>query len=741
MVYEIMAPATEPRNRDAIPPALVLHVERRKHQGAVLLRYILRWPSGELRCQQQLETDPYAYFEKLFERIEEIDPSETEGGVNSVAGQQVAGLCATLANHLLPAKLRQRLLSEYDPEREPDETAPGLLVISDEPWIPWELLRLRGTKGAGPHLAEAFAISRWPWERAAPLKLPLDRIGLVVPDPEDSELPATEGEGQDIHGLEEKKKRQVEDVPARVKTLLEAFAAGRFTGWHFAGHAWAEGEHADFWGLALDRGERLDPSDLGAAGCDLSGERPLVFLNACRSAKMNLSLSGFGGLAQAFLEAGAGAFLGTRWWVDDQQARAFARAFYELFLGGESIGEACRQARLRLRRDFPGEPTWLAYTLFAHPSAAVDGPMEPAPPVRQELPHSTIPSIEWNPDLSPPGALLRAECGIVPFHGRDEELSDLFAWCMSDSALRVRLYTGQGGMGKTRLALELCHRLRRQGWHTGFIQSTADASPRTSVRAIVGAGGPSLIVLDYAETRRGLLVPLLRKLVKAQDNGPFRLILLARWREHWWMQLQMESEGVGDLIAGPATAHHGLTSLASSLDERAAAYRIACEAFAHRLQKPVPQGLPKDIEADYFEPVLMLHMSALGSVEGELLGGEDSILDWVLDRERSFWSRQLEERKLPRILMSGVGRAMSAITLAGGMMNEGGTVRLLEALKFFRGQTYADLTDVAHLMHDTYPGEHWVMPVQPDILGEHLLERELVEDEQEIYDLVAGPRL
>ena len=737
---------TEVSNGDEEPPyfwaqqpTLVLQMQSKSAQGHVLLEYRLRGSFGELVWKKRLDTDPLTYIEGLFERIEAIGSDSSEEAARR-SRRQLDGLGGTLADRLLPTGLRERLLAEAGSELSIDASAPTLWVISDEPWIPWEMLRLRGPAGEGPCLAELFALTRWSWERAAARRFPLGRIGLVIPDPVISGLPATVGERADVLAHRQEGEREVEEVSARYNDVVDHFVGGGFSGWHFSGHALAVKETPDLSGLLLDD-DRLEATDLRTSGCDLSGDQPLVFLNACRSTHMNLSLSGLGGLAEAFLEIGAGALIGTYWTVEDKRARAFARAFYEFFLVlNEPIGEAARQARLWLRTAFPGDTTWLAYSVYAHPLAAVDGPSELAPPVRRPVPHLEVPQYEWVPHRSPPGALLRADHGTVPFNRREKELEDLFTWCGGEQKERIRLYTGVGGMGKTRLALEVCLRMRAQGWRTGLIESAADANPEETARAILAAGGPMLLVLDYAETRRKFLVPLLRELLRTEAEGPFRLILIARWREDWWEQLRREPEGVGDLIAGPATEHYALSPLALTVEQRATTWRIAARAFADRLQTEVPEYLPEDLDAEYFEPVLILHMSALGAVEGMPLKGEDGILDWVLDRERRFWSSQLRERKLNQHLIQGVGRAMSAITLAGGTVSESGTVNLLKELEFFQGQPTAVLTEVARLMHDTYPGNYWVMPVQPDILAEHLIERELVENPQEIFDLVLGPR-
>jgi hypothetical protein len=53
---------------------------------------------------------------------------------------------------------------------------------------------------------------------------------------------------------------------------------------------------------------------------------------------------------------------------------------------------------------------------------------------------------------------------LVGFVGRQEELASLVAWCADDRAPRLRIVTGLGGVGKTRLAVELAERMKRRGW-------------------------------------------------------------------------------------------------------------------------------------------------------------------------------------------------------------------------------------------------------------------------------------
>lgn len=674
--------------------------------------------------------------EELGRRVDWLSDHAMKGERGQkIAQLQLADMAVALFQKL-PQALRELLWSQLGQIQT-------VQILSDEPYFPWELLKLQSERGEeGPFLCEAFVMTRWLRDFPQTVfALPLQAIAFVLLA---DDLPNSQGEREDLVVLAGQER--ITEINPTLEHVKESLSRRDFDGWHFSGHGLAQAKDPDRAELLLADKSSLTPENLVTAQQNLSRLRPLMFLNGCNTGRAGFSLTGMGGWAQQSLKAGVGAFVGTLWPVRDEMARSFARSFYQHFLGGEPIGEAARQARIYIRDQFPGDPAWLAYTVYAHPGALCTSASETsALTVRPEVGptiHAApfrIPDPDWHLGDSP-GSLLRAEYRIVKFHGRDKEQRELSVWCSEGPAVRVRLYTGPGGMGKTRLAVEIARQLRQEGWQAGFLEPEDFRHPEAVWGSISQPGEGLLIIVDYAETRRELLVPLLQRLA-ATKKGPVRLILLARAALDWWEQLKTEGRGVGTLLSGQATTRHSLPPLAFGVKSRTESFWSAGEAFADRLNKKRPANAPAEIDATHFERVLLLHMAAYLAVAGtEMARGEDGILDEMLRHERRYWKRRaMEDKRLPESLIPGISRAMAAITLGGGVRGEGEAVAILRRLQAFAGHTGDVLLEVAHLLHECYPGDRWIEPVLPDLLGEHLVQREMERGADELLDLVLGP--
>jgi hypothetical protein len=126
-------------------------------------------------------------------------------------------------------------------------------------------------------------------------------------------------------------------------------------------------------------GSRLEMADgafrprmlaTAAATRCLERRRPLIFLNACRSAGAHYEYSYPMSWATEFMKAGAGAFIGTMWAISDRQAHAFAEAFYDAALTQrQPLGQAVSTARTAIKADH--DPSWLSYSVYGDPNATL----------------------------------------------------------------------------------------------------------------------------------------------------------------------------------------------------------------------------------------------------------------------------------------------------------------------------------------------------------------------------------
>lgn len=345
------------------------------------------------------------------------------------------------------------------------------------------------------------------------------------------------------------------------------------------------------------------------------------------------------------------------------------------------------------------------------------------------------PSRVWMRDRFPPSALLRAEYRIVPFSGRDETMSEIRDWCDAPPSVAVRLYTAPGGMGKTRLFLEVCARLVDEGWAAGFLVERG-VSPEL-LDSLLRASRRILIVVDYAETRRSAVLQVLRHAAIISAPMHVRVVLIARAAADWWWALQGEGAGVGDLITGEATRHIRLTPVATAEREREQLLERAGQSFGAVLGLP---GLPSeptrsaDLNSPLFDRVLFLHLHALAEVIGQDAQGEDGLLDFLLDRERAFWDGGMRALGLDHLAGRAITQAAAVATLAGSAHDRPAAIDLIRAVPLLAGQPEVVLDQIVELLHRLYPSERWLAGVQPDLLGERLVER-VTEDDPRLLAL------
>lgn len=349
-----------------------------------------------------------------------------------------------------------------------------------------------------------------------------------------------------------------------------------------------------------------------------------------------------------------------------------------------------------------------------------------APPRDDAREPLQIPNGQWRAGMSD-SQLLRAEEELLPFDsGRQPEVDALNAWLDEDQCkTAVRLVTGAGGQGKTRLALEICGRRRDAGWFAGFLESRLEANSMHAVwESLRRRGRPLLVVIDYAETRQEVLLALLREAVQNPSDEPLRMLLLARDGGEWWDDLPGKDEVCEGLLSGRATSGpFRLPPLYREEADRLEAYGISLDRFAQKLEATAPDMIP-DLRGDYFERPLYVQMAALLALYGERPTTAQGLTKALLYHERRYWEGVLAQYDL-RERGRRAEQLLALTTLAGGFATS------REAEPYWR-KAKGDVLSAAEFnmtfraLATLYPGEQGLQALRPDLLGEALVAQALL---------------
>jgi chaperonin GroEL len=275
------------------------------------------------------------------------------------------GLGSGLCEQLIPDALKDALIAKKDQIRY-------LNILCDNDPTPWELLFVSDPDtGEGEFLAESTIVSRWCYGDRATRVLKRSKPYFVLPGGSPS---AAQGELTQLIGL-----LGGGTTIGSLRDLNALLAAGGFDLLHFAAHnvnlpGVSGGAYVPF------GSQRWDIAFMGAVPRNkFRKASPLVFMNSCTSAGTTPLYTELSGWAQRFLLAGSGAFIGTLWEVRDTSARAFAEEVYGRLVDGAKLGAAMQAGRAAIRKNNAGDPTALAYTLYGHALATLQGP-SPAQP-------------------------------------------------------------------------------------------------------------------------------------------------------------------------------------------------------------------------------------------------------------------------------------------------------------------------------------------------------------------------
>ncbi len=382
---EAGAPARPPdvhsTDRAAPPPDLDMRVVLDDSGGRTTLCYTLHSPAGGEFHYTAMGSRPIKgsladFRADLIQRIEKLMDSMDGDDVPLAPGEVMAGLRG-IGRDLFDALFSSEMRAAY---RRFRGSARTLRITSDEPWIPWELVKPYDDSDPreiidDDFLCARFRLTRWLSGSGQVNEIHMKRLACIDAGSTAGSAPlARAGEEREMVAEFARARAGVVDASpptAERATLMNLLGTGELSWLHFIGHGDFNAARPDESRIRLDGGRFLRPADLhGPMQTALKRERPLVFFNACGMGQQGWALTGLGGWARRWIGGcGCSAFIGPMWSVDDRLAHEFARRFYQALGANETLGAAVLEARLHVRTLDPSDPTWLAYSIHGHPNA------------------------------------------------------------------------------------------------------------------------------------------------------------------------------------------------------------------------------------------------------------------------------------------------------------------------------------------------------------------------------------
>ena len=303
---------------------------------------------------------------KEMDKLAKIRPASEEDKVR--LENRLASIGNNLWDELIPDKLKE----EYWKFKS---RVNSVLILSEEPWIPWEMLKPyryndQDEEENDLFWCQQFSISRWLSSDAGTADELTFKTSRSIA-PANSNLPSAQAEVDFLEHLSS----LYPDLLTKARftdsaEVLDSLKYEDLSVFHFACHGAFDSKSPNDSAIKLSDGP-LRPSDIHAR---FGGkrQRPLIFINACHGGRAEFSFTGLGGWAKRMVDSRAGAFIGAMWEVNDKLALQFAQTFYKAFLqDNETIAESFRIAREEIRKKAPYNSTWLAYTLYADPEGRV----------------------------------------------------------------------------------------------------------------------------------------------------------------------------------------------------------------------------------------------------------------------------------------------------------------------------------------------------------------------------------
>jgi hypothetical protein len=304
--------------------------------------------------------------------------------------------------------------------------------------------------------------------------------------------------------------------------------------------------------------------------------------------------------------------------------------------------------------------------------------------------------------------------------GRDVDRESLLRWARdTQRPVTIRLLSGPGGAGKSRLAAELAQELRAENWSSGFVTLERETSLPVTQRGI-------FLVIDYPEAHRDAVRLLLRRAATLErPPAPVRLLLATRQSLDWWFNDIVEARAA-DICDGHTVTVGALTAGDTTLLVQRASERLAkhrgteapalsdTEVEAWHERSPALHGLP------LFATAAALH-AVLDPAPTFELGGAD-IIAALVRRERARLDQAARLASWPE--PAAASRLHGLAALRGGL-DEPTLVHVAQASPDLGSPAAERIVDAVRAQGWWREGR--LPPIQPDLVAAELLRQVLAD--------------
>ena len=340
---------------------------------------------------------------------------------------------------------------------------------------------------------------------------------------------------------------------------------------------------------------------------------------------------------------------------------------------------------------------------------------------RDELLEPMQPALQGTHTIS---TLLAAEHALAPFVARGTETKKLMRWCLDPAALPVHVLAGPGGVGKSRLAVQVARELP-DGWVVG---RCASGKAALLLPAVLACQEPTLVIVDDADTKPGV-ASLVEQLGERAERGEIKVLLLVREAivfETWLHQQLPDAQRV----RFPTTT---LAAVGGPGDRRRW-FVEAARAYAAALDVPPPPVSDVDtrpVGAEGDPMIIMQVRAVLAALAGTheradviRTAGIDRVAAGLIEHERQRWDRAAGDPRwsLPEgFTVEDREEALLVLVLLAPTTFDA-AAGVLRRLPLFHEQPEGSLRHIVRWAHHLYPGAGAAqVDPTPDFLRDALL--------------------